>query len=353
MKHTLILVTLLALAAPGHGQNDKGDAKSSPKLGIQTGYDPGVKQRPSYPFRAFLNRFSVNLSTGYGRTFYRHDLSGYNYVRNAQGSYITPGLTGGNLIGYSNWFNAATPATVALGGDEESYKLVPANDGEIAMASGGYSIPVNLAIYFNLFRLRLGGGAMIDFHRANVPEPDNFLTTFPEPDPVGARMFRYYGLLGYSVWEYYDNAIGVDVRVGKINMGRNFAAADATPFVNVGVTLEKVFSEYFRVYLRPAYEYKRYALNLPDATTVNHRNSAFFLTLGVSINYPDLPRSPIKNDRTQMRHYVSDSQGNKKEFRGQPFWRKQDPKIGELYPHLQKTKRKRAAQRRNFFKKKP
>ena len=353
MKYTLILVTLVTLTAPGYGQRDRGDAKSSPKLGIETGYDPGVRQRPSYPFRAFLNKFSVNLSTGYGRTFYRHDLTGYNYVRNAQGSYITPGLAGGNLVGYSNWFNAATPATVVLGGDEEDYKVVPANDGEIAMASGGYSIPVNLAIYFNLYRLRLGGGAMIDFHRANVPEPDNFLTTFPEPDPVGARMFRYYGLLGYSVWEYYDNAIGVDVRVGQINMGRNFAEADPTPFVNVGVTLEKVFSEYFRVYVRPAYEYKRYALNLPDATTINHRNSAFFLTLGVSINYPDLPRSPIKNDKTQMRHYVSDGQGNKKEFRGQPFWRKQDPKIGELYPHLQKTKRKRAEQRRNFFKKKP
>ena len=352
MKHTLLFIALLTLSARGYGQQDKGDAKSSPKLGIQTGYDPGVKQRPSYPFRAFLNKFSVNLSTGYGRTFYRHELSGYNYVRNAQGSYITPGLAGGNLVGYSNWFNAVTPATVALGGDEETYKLVPASDGDIAMASGGYSIPVNLAIYFNLFRLRVGGGAMVDFHRANVPEPDNFLTTFAAPDPVGARMFRYYGLLGYSVYEYYDNAIGVDVRVGKINMGRNFAAADPSLFVNVGVTLEKVFSEYFRVYLRPAYEYKRYDVNLPE-TAINHRNSAFWITLGVSVNYPDLPRSPIKNDKTQMRHYVSDGQGNKKEFRGQPFWRKQDPKIGELYPHLQKSKRKRRAQRRNIFKKKP
>ncbi len=350
MKYTLFLVTLLTFTGTAYGQKN-GDAKSSPKLGIQTGYDPGVKQRPSYPFRAFLNKFSINLSTGYGRTFYRHDLTGYNYVRNAQGSYITPGAVGGNLVGYRNWFNAATPATVALGDDEEAYKLVPAGDGEIAMASGGYSIPVNLAVYFNLFRLRLGGGAMVDFHRANVPEPDNFLTTFPEPEAVRARMLRYYFLLGYSVWEYYDNAIGVDVRVGKINMGKNFAEAEPGPVINVGVTLEKVFSEYFRVYLRPAYEYKRYALTLPDATTIDHRNSAFFLTLGVSINYPDMPRSPIRNDKTQMRHYVSDGQGNKKEFRGQPFWRKQDPKTGELYPELHKSRRKRSAQRRNFFKK--
>ena len=119
--------------------------------------------------------------------------------------------------------------------------------------------------------------------------------------------------------------MGVDVRVGKINMGRTSPVADASPLINVGVTLEKVFSEYFRVYLRPAYEYKRYALDLPT-TTIDHRNSAFFLTLGVSINYPDLPRSPIKNDKTQMRHYVSDRQGNKKNFADSPSGASKTPR---------------------------
>ena len=317
------------------------------------GFDPGVKQRPSYPFRAFLNKFSVNLSSGYGHTFYRHDLTGYNYVRNTDGSYIVPALIGSNLAGYSNWFSEATPALITLGSDEESFKAVSSDGGNLPLKGGGYSIPVNLSIYYNLFRVRLGGGAMIDFHKANQPAPDNFLTNFPEPSRVSSTMLRYYFLVGYSAYEYYDNAIGVDVRVGSINMGKGFdkSVIDSSPFVNVGITLEKVFSEYFRVYLRPAYEFKSYSITLPDASIIDHRNSAFFVTLGVSLNYPEMPRSPIKNDKTQMRHYVSDGHGNKREYRGQPFWKKQDPKVGELYPELIKSKRKRGTKVRNVFKK--
>ena len=320
------------------------------------GFDPGGKRPPSYPFRAFLNKFSINLSSGYGRTFYRHDLAGYNYVRNADGSFITPAVSGAEVAGYSNWFNEVTPGLFALEGDEDAYKIVPAlppDSSSLALQSGGYSIPINLAVYYNLYRVRLGGGVMVDFHRARQPEPDNFLTTFPDPPQISSTMLRYYFLLGYSVYEYYDNAIGVDVRVGNINMGKGFnkSIIDTSPTINVGVSLEKVFSEYFRVYIRPAYEFKSYTINLPDATTIDHRNSAFFITLGVSINYPEMPRSPIKNDKTQMRHYVSDGQGNKKEFRGQPFWKKQDPKIGELYPELIKAKRRRGGRVRNVFKK--
>ena len=320
------------------------------------GFDPGGRERPGYPLRSFLNKFSVNLSTGYGHTFYRHDLEGYNYIRNAEGSYISPQLLGTNVAGYSNWFNEVTPAIFTLGTEGDDYKIVPglpADSSSLRLKSGGYSIPVNLSIYYNLFRVRLGGGAMIDFHRARQPEPENFLTPYPEPGRISSTMLRYYFLIGYSAYEYYDNAIGVDVRIGSINMGKGFdqASIESSPFINVGVTLEKVFSEYFRVYLRPAYEIKSYTINLPDATVINHRNSAFFLTLGVSINYPEMPRSPIKNDKTQMRHYVSDGHGNKREYRGQPFWKKQDPKVGELYPELKKSRRKRATQMRNIFKK--
>jgi hypothetical protein len=164
-------------------------------------------------------------------------------------------------------------------------------------------------------------------------------------------------LLGYSFYEYYDNAFAVDVRVGVIKMGSGFdqTVTTSSPFINVGVSLEKVFSEYFRVYLRPAYEFKNFNTVLPDGptTVIDHGNSSVFLTLGVSINYPDLPRSPIKADKTQMKHYVTDPKtGVRREVRGQPFWRKQDPKIGELYPELVKSKRKRQSNRKQLFKKK-
>ncbi len=323
---------------------------------------PGLKEKHDYPFRAFLNKFSINLSTGYGRTFYRHTLTDFSYLRNGKGSYIIPAFSvqpNSTVAGYSNWFTGVDSTLIRTGDSPDSevngYKYLLATDTtDILMKGGGYTIPLHLSVYYNLFRLRLGGGVGLDFHSARVPEPDNFLSEFPEPGRVNTTMFRYYFLLGYSVYEFYNNAFGVDIRVGNLNRGGGFQKSVAAPgsFINVGVTFEKVFSEYFRLYARPAYEIKQYIVNLPDGTAIKHQDNALFVNIGISIRYPDLPRSPIKSDKIQMRHYISDPMGNRREFRGQPMWRKQDPKIGELFPEMTKTKRKRQAKRKNLLKKK-
>ncbi|WKN43101.1 hypothetical protein [Tunicatimonas pelagia] len=324
----------------------------------QPGFEPmGQDDQSSYPLRAFLNKFSVNLSSGYGRTFYRHTLTNNNYVRTSAGSFIYPNGESGTNPAYANWFNGVSPANLTLPTNPDSLTLVTSDSSSINMQGGGYNIPINLLIYFNLYRFRIGGGISADFHRVNPPQPEDFRSFFPAPPSFRTTQLRYFGMLGYSVYEYYDYAFGVDLRAGVIRMGRGFdrGLVEASPFFNAGVTIEKVFSEYFRVYLRPAYEFKSYNLQLPDGptTAMSHRNSAVFLTLGVSINYPDMPRSPIKADKTQMKHYVTDPKtGVRREVRGQPFWRKQDPKIGELYPELIKTKRKRQARRKQFFRKK-
>lgn len=321
------------------------------------GFNPGMDDRHPYPIRAFLNKFSVNLSSGYGRTFYRHDFTDYAYVRNAQGSFLInaeDAVEGSTVSGLSNWFSdVSTQDNITL---SDEYAMVPYDSIEGSLKSGGYSVPVNLLIYFNLYRLRLGGGGSLAFHQANYPEPDDFLSADPAPEAFNTTLSRWFVLLGYSVYEYYDNAFGIDIRAGQYRLGNGFNAnlLETTPFINIGITLEKVFSEYFRVYLRPSYEIKSYTVNLPESFSQDNllvNNHALTLTLGMSINYPDLPRSPIPNDKTQMKHYVSDSQGNRMLVRGQPLWKKQDPKIGELYPELIKSKRKRRA-RFPFFNKK-
>lgn len=344
-------------------------------VAIAQGFDPragfpGEKRRPDYPIRAFFNNFSINLETGYGRAFYRHSLENYDYLRNSEGSYIIPNNTFAQdttLFGYSNWFTGITPADVNVGESKDSevngYKLLQIasttgaaqtpDSAAIPMKSTGYHIPVQLSVYYNLFRFRLGGGVGLSFYGGKLPEPDDFISAYPEPGKFSSLMTSYYFLLGYSIYEYYDNAFGIDIRAGKWNMGNGFdqSVINRSNYINIGITLEKVVSEYFRLYLRPAYEIKNFSVNMP-AAPIHHQANALNLTFGVSINYPDIPRSPIKNDHTQMRHYVSDPSGNKREFRGQPFWRKQDPKIGELYPELIKSKRKRQTKRKNFFKRK-
>lgn len=310
------------------------------------GYNPGFEDSHPYPVRAFFNKFSINLSSGYGRSFYSHDFTDFAYVRNQQGSFLINAEDfndGGTVSGLSNWFSGISTNENILLSDE--YKVVHYDSTDSPMRGGGYYIPVNLAIYFNIFRLRLGGGVAWDFAKAGFPEPNDFLSEFPDPEQFSSRMSKYYFLLGYSVYEYYDLAFGVDIRAGNINRGSGFDNnyIQSNPFFNIGVSFEKVYSEYFRVYLRPSYEFKSYNISLPETATqpdLTITDNAFQITLGLSINYPDLPRSPIPNDETQMKHYVSDSKGNRMLVRGQPLWKKQDPKIGELYPELQKSKRK-------------
>jgi hypothetical protein len=313
------------------------------------GFNPGMEERHPYPLRAFFNKFSINLSSGYGRTFYRHDFTDFAYVRNPQGSFLINAEDfedGSTVSGLSNWFSdVSTRDDISL---NDEYAVVPFDSIDGPLKSGGYSIPVNLLIYFNLYRLRIGGGGSLEFHQSHFPEPDDFLSAHPSPEPFNTSMRRWFFLLGYSVYEYYDNALGVDVRAGQYFPGRGFNqnVLETSPFINIGITLEKVFSEYFRLYLRPSYEIKSFNVSLPETaaqSSLQINNHAFTLTLGFSINYPDLPRSPIPNDKTQMKHVVTDSQGNRMLVRGQPFWKKQDPKIGELYPELIKSKRKRRA----------
>lgn len=321
------------------------------------GFNPGLEERHPYPLRAFLNKFSVNLSGGYGRTFYQHDFTELAYVRNNQGSFLinAEDVSEGNIVsGLSDWFSAInTQENIAL---SDEFAVVPFDSLDTPLRSRGYSIPVNMLIYLNLYRVRIGGGGSLAFHQANYPEPVDFLSANPSPEPFSTRLSRWYFLLGYSVHEFYDIALGVDFRAGKYFLGAGFSnqMSPTTPFINVGVSIEKVFSEYFRVYLRPSYEIKSFSSPVPETAASGNlliNNHALTFTLGVSINYPDLPRSPILNDKTQMKHYVSDSQGNRMLVRGQPFWKKQDPKIGELYPELIKSKRKRNT-RFLFFKKK-
>ncbi len=328
------------------------------------------KRFEDYPIRYILNKFSVNLSMGYGRTLYRHSLEDFAYIRNGEGSFIIDkdADLGGTapVSGYSNWFTGVEPVLLDIDGSlqtvpfrpidnpvnnpllQNDYDMLYPEDGSIAMRGAGNSIPVTLNIFYNLRRLRLGGGITMDFHSLSDPVPKEFFSRFPEPETkTKSFITRYYGLVGYSIYEYMNYAFAADVRFGKVNLGGGFdkETVSSNTFVNVGVRVENVFSEYFRVFARPSVEFKSYTVTLPgndaQATAIKHKAPTIFLEIGISINYPDLPRSPIKSDKTQMKHFITDPKsGEKREFRGQPFWKKQDPKYGELYPELLKKKKK-------------
>src|SRR5690606_40319694 len=62
-----------------------------------------------------------------------------------------------------------------------------------------------------------------------------------------------------------DLSLVVDAQFGKHNRGGAFNKnhLDQGMYFNLGVPIEKNLSEYFRVFIRPAYEFSSYTINLP------------------------------------------------------------------------------------------
>jgi hypothetical protein len=109
----------------------------------------------------------------------------------------------------------------------------------------------------------------------------------------------------------------------------------------LGIPLEYEVSEYFWFFVRPSFEYKNYNMTIAalegtdgeGASSLQFNQPAFYLNVGIRLKMPEIRRCPVKSCRTQLKH-VHGGQ----EFRGQPFYKKQNPKIGELYPELEMYK---------------
>ena len=176
-----------------------------------------------------------------------------------------------------------------------------------------------------------------EFHKIKPFEPRNNsnLKSF-EPSIKKETFKRYFIYLGGVVWKYYEYSLAVDGQLGMYNLGGAFAKPKGFHF-NLGVSLEREFSEYLTAFVRPSFEYRRFDTSLPEASlTVNHKVPVVFINVGTYLRLPELPRCRIKNCATQINH----THGGGKEWRSRmhPFYKKQNPHYGENYPKLFKYK---------------
>ena len=105
--------------------------------------------------------------------------------------------------------------------------------------------------------------------------------------------------------------------------------------------MEKELSEYFRVIVKPSIDIKNYKVSVPGGSEIRHGHPTLFLQVGVSINIPEIPRSPISNDHIQLKHVITDPKtGRLIEVRGQPITKWQNPKVGQNHRKLFRYKRK-------------
>ncbi len=311
------------------------------------------------PILVFLNQFSISFTAGYGRTFYRHNLPGYGVINKSDSLYSGLYLfnladsTSTSFTGYQYWANAPVGSTVTRFENIDTDNQVLSDTARLGYKGHAGTLPFTLVIQYNfLERFRIGGGLAYEWHRL----PD--MTPFSGKQRIGAyepnirstHFLRYFGMVGGKIYQIMDWSYFMDIQIGKVKMGRAFDKATTSNglFFNIGFPIEYEFSEYFRAVIRPSYELKNYQVSL-DLGNITHRQPALYVHFGFRYTIPEMPRCPLrakdpagydypknftnKTCRIQKKHVHGD-----KGFRGQPFYKKQNPKIGENDPNLHKYK---------------
>lgn len=320
------------------------------------------------PVRVFLNKFTWTITTGYGATTYKHNLQGYYFYQTQDAQYVLPTSATLDLPqfqGYENWFNnpvlgeevtVRNPFDVPYD-DVTNPVLNPLlNQGlffangdttEIGFEGVSHGIPITAQLHYvflEKFRVGLGYSWEKQFVRELEPTTNQSIIRPYQPNFKSTRYSRFYGTVGYQFYSYWEHLYVAELQFGTIRSGPKEFDRTKTrqgTYLNFGVSMEKQLSEYFRIIVKPSVDIKNYQVMIPGGSDIRHGHPTFFLQVGVSINIPEIPRSPIKNDKTQVKHVITDPKtGRLIEVRGQPITKWQNPKVGQNHRKLWRYKRK-------------
>ena len=328
---TTVLATVIGL--PEARSQYKNESEAS--IPLENFY---IQRKANGIFRNLLSKLNWGLSTGYGGTAFKHKLDGYDIIQQPDSMpQIYP--TGSAGTRYTNWTNDVGTTS---GATQAGSFIVSSDTAELGFKSKMISIPLKATVHVEFNRYRVGGGYSFDYTRVGEFKPTSYTGDIKsyELDKKGFFMKHYFGMIGASVYRYYEYNLVVDANIGGYKLGKqwNKSLLQKGIYFNLGATVERDFSEYFRVFVRPSYEFKNYKLLIPESgQAIKHTLNAFYVNVGVTYRLPELRRCFIKNCQAQMNHV----HGNREyRSRAHPFYKKQNPHYGENYPTLIKYKGK-------------
>ncbi|BDD08950.1 hypothetical protein FUAX_13820 [Fulvitalea axinellae] len=273
--------------------------------------------------RRILNKFSWTFTAGYEATMYEAGLQGLEIGLYGNDLVLYGGLAEDqkNHIIYKDWLS--NPQSVTVPDAPQSFEGDP---GSVQGTAGGPVFNGSLAYHYKKFRVGVGLGYSsqkvkdLKFENSIGVESVNFGQT------PSFSLFRYYFLAGYEFFDYGGFHYVVEANLG----GASYSGFDSDSFENSGVIefalpIEREFSEYFRVVLRPAYQIKDASYSNQGSPTISPKLNAFNVTLGINIRIPEIPRCKTYRCNTQVKHRHGD-----KAYRGQPVFYPQNPKMGQI-----------------------
>jgi hypothetical protein len=295
-------------------------------------------ERKKSGLRALFSKLYFSVSTGYGGTPIRNDLEGFGILQQPDSPPLV--FDGDNTaVRYSNWTTDVTASNTAVA---PGSFMVNSDTADIGFRSKTFSIPLKASVHVEFDRYRIGGGYSLDYTRIGEFRPVSFLDNISSYSLERSNMFlqHYYGMIGARVYRYYEYSLVADANIGGYSLSKEFAKniMKKSIYLNLGVSLEREFSEYFRLFIRSSYEIKSYKLTIPETSqTFQHRLNGFYINLGFTWRLPELRRCFLKTCHAQINH----AHGNR-EYRSRrhPIYKKQNPHYGENYPELLKYKGK-------------
>ncbi len=309
------------------------------------------------PVRLFLNRISFTLTPGVSSTYYKHDLKGLYLIQDQDNQYVLPTTTDisgqSSLSGYADWLNdpvlgpVVVGPTIPLPVSNPSLLMNPAlingDSVDIGFRGAASGIPVTVQVHYNFlenFRAGLGFTWEKQYMRPLEPRSLENIVRPYEPSFASTSYTRWFVTAGYKFFEWNPYSLVAEGQFGLINGNKrqfNRELVTHTVYGNIGLSIEQRLSEYFRIIYKTSLDLKGYRVTLPDSlrTEIRHGQPALFFQIGVSINVPEIPRSPIANDHTQVKHVIRNPKtGELREYRGQPIWKEQNPKVGQNHRKL-------------------
>ncbi|MDN5216783.1 hypothetical protein QQ020_32230 [Fulvivirgaceae bacterium BMA12] len=306
------------------------------------GFNPDKVEPQTSAFRKFMTNFSFNLQAGYGRTFYTHDIPQLAILRNNGEILITeddnPGVNN-PISAYRYWLNDPQEINTTFNTNDQ---LISSDSTTLRMTGRGNNIPLTFSIHYTIKeKFRIGGGATFELHSISKVGLKSTDTLGTYQSNYKSTIFkRYFGLVGYRFLAFRNLSYVAEARVGSFNLGNKYNSSliQKGLFFDVGVSIEKHLSEYFRVTLRPSVEMKNYTMTFPDSEiALKHKMITPYVSIGASYSIPELKRCPIKSCHIQINHVHG---GKEYRSRRHPFYKKQNPNYGENYPQLFRYKGK-------------
>jgi len=359
----ILLVTVLLFSDELHAQvnNRAIDNKNlfAPKQSKTRNQGPVVN-----PVRKIMNMFNLSFEVGASYFTHQQELTDVLLVRTEDPIpllYIIPAADESSTIrpynGFNNWFNDFSPLSIGEIHDDDLKVRTTSNP--ITYENSGSYVPIAFRLSFSIKKLdkqhykitgdrrqseddmvRIGGG--IGFGKMRYR---NAVMTPSLNEPIGTYHMPFtkvsqnkmFGSIDINVYSKLDFTMFLNLEAGtwqfkKESFNQEYTVYD--PFYSIGITFEKTVSKYFKLYMRPAVELREFKLTNGQINVTN-KVKMFSINFGALLKYPTYPRNKFSANHVQMEHIF-----NGKKYRGRPFYKKQNPRIGQNMPKQKKTLKK-------------